>query len=148
MTQKFSFALLSLLLLACHDEPTFVITFAPQDLTAAAATPRVDQAPSTTAAVTATDGGAAVAKTAPPPSTTPAIACKVAGDCAVAPVECCDCNSGGKQQLVAKTKLAAYEKDRASRCKGKVCVAMLSSDESCGMVAGCVDGKCALVTKK
>src|SRR5262245_33399179 len=100
MTPRRPLALLPLLLLlGCHDEPTFVITFAPQDLTAAPAAttapPRAADASTAVVPVAPSKDAGAAARTTPTPPAT-AIACKAAGDCAVAPVDCCDCSSGGK----------------------------------------------------
>jgi hypothetical protein len=123
-----------LLVAGCREEPTIVIKFEPNDLAAKAAAP----APVVDAAAVAA-----------PKAVEPAAAdCKTAADCAVVDEECCNCASGGKQVVIAKSAAAAYKSKMSSKCKGTACVAMLSNDPSCGKVAGCVSGKCALVEPK
>jgi hypothetical protein len=71
--------------------------------------------------------------------------CKVASDCDVEPVDCCDCSSGGKQHAVTKVaRKAAYEK----RCDHVMCTMMLSTDPSCPKHPDCVAGACMLVDNK
>ncbi|MCA1665611.1 MAG: hypothetical protein LC659_15310, partial [Myxococcales bacterium] len=74
--------------------------------------------------------------------------CKVAADCVIEPVDCCDCANGGKQHAIAKKAAAAAKAARAGRCKGKMCTMMLSTDPSCGQRAQCVEGACVMAAAK
>lgn len=74
--------------------------------------------------------------------------CKLASDCEVVPVECCDCANGGRQQAVSKANAAALKKALSARCKEVVCTMMLSLDPSCSKRPECVDGVCVLVGEK
>jgi hypothetical protein len=74
--------------------------------------------------------------------------CKVAADCVVEPLECCDCANGGKQHAVTKKAAAAGKAAHDAKCKTKMCTMMLSTDPSCGMRADCVDGACVMGPKK
>jgi hypothetical protein len=81
------------------------------------------------------------------PTTTTKKECKTAADCAVVPEDCCDCANGGRQQAIAKKKLAAAKAARQAHCKHTMCTMMLSTDPTCGMRAECVAGACAMVKK-
>ncbi len=130
--------LLATLVAGCRQEPTIVIKFEPNDL-AGAARP----ADMSTAAKPADLAVAATAEKKK--SKTPE--CKVAADCVIEPLDCCDCANGGKQHAIAKKQAAASKAARAERCKSTVCTMMLSTDPSCGQRAACVDGACVLVKK-
>jgi hypothetical protein len=124
----------------CHEEPTIVIKFEPND---AAAKP-ADLA-----------RGADLGRPADLAAAKPTAAagdkkreCKTAADCVLEPSDCCDCANGGQQHAVAKKNLAKLEAERHKRCKTAVCTMMFSTDPSCGQKAECVDGACAMVAKK
>jgi hypothetical protein len=127
----------ALMLFACHEEPTIVIKFEPNDLgqkAADLATARVDMtAPRDLA-------GATAAKTARQ--------CKTTSDCTVEPVECCDCNQGGKLEAVSKKQFAKDKAARVASCKGIMCPQFVSNDPSCSEHAECVDGACVLAAAK
>lgn len=149
------------LLAACHEEPPIVIKFEPVDAGARAA------------ATAGADGGARAAATAVPPASpgadTPVAAgrppdggsiavgvkagarkqeCKVASDCEVASVECCDCANGGKQEAMPKAKAAQLKAHHGEKCKGVMCTMMVATDPTCGKRADCVTGVCTMVEKK
>jgi hypothetical protein len=129
----------------CHEEPPIVVKFQPNDLApahAAAAAP--DAAPAAAAVDAAT---AEKAPAAEPPSAHVKAQCRVAADCTVAPLDCCDCANGGKQQAILKHDEARLEAARAKRCKHAMCTMMLSLDPTCGKRADCVEGRCVLVDK-
>jgi hypothetical protein len=131
------------LLIGCREEPTIVIKFEPNDLAGAAVTARpADMAAAPKPAPPADMTVAAKKKKGAAPE------CKVAADCVVEPIECCDCANGGKQEAVTKKAAAASKKARAAECKTKMCTMMLSTDPTCGMRADCVEGACTLVPKK
>lgn len=143
MTRPASLPLLALVLaflaVGCREEPTIVIKFEPNDLAGrakpadlAAAPPAADMA----AVTVEKKKGKAAAE------------CKVAADCVVEPLDCCDCANGGKQHAIAKKAAAAAKAARAERCKTTMCTMMLSTDPSCGQRAGCVDGQCVMVAAK
>jgi hypothetical protein len=138
-------ALMLSCLAACHEEPTIVIKFEPNDLAGAAARPADLGAPPKPAADLAV---VAADKTTPTKRKPAAAECKHAADCVVVPAECCDCANGGKQHAIAKKELAAAKTARAERCKGKMCTMMMSTDPSCGQRPDCVDGACVMVKKK
>jgi hypothetical protein len=125
----FFFALLA----ACHEEPPIVIKFEPADLSAKKQV------------VDASTPPPAVDASAPAPQAKSANECKKAADCALEPVECCDCANGGKQHAIAKAKLAASAAERKKRCKDSMCTEMFSTDPSCGQRAECVSGSCVMV---
>ncbi len=138
----------------CREEPTIVIKFEPNDLAGRAATPTPGVARpgdlGAAAATTPPDLGAA--KTAAPATKEGKKKggggeCKVAADCVVVPLECCDCANGGKQHAISKKRAAAEKASRAEKCKTAVCTMMLSTDPSCGQRADCVDGACVMVKK-
>lgn len=132
---------LGAVLFGCREEPTIVIKFEPNDLSGAAVTAKpgdMAMAPKPAAA----DMAVVAKKKKGPPE------CKVAADCVVEPVECCDCANGGKQHAVSKKVAAASKKARAAECKAKMCTMMLSTNPTCGMRADCVDGACTMVPKK
>ena len=130
--------ILSLLLTGCREEPTIVITFEPQDLAARPppdlvarrdlASPPALASPSTTVAATGDR-------------------CKRDEDCTLVKADCCDCSAGGKAIAVAKARKAGWEKGLAGRCRGVMCVQMLSTDRSCQGRAGCLGGRCAVVPR-
>jgi hypothetical protein len=132
----------------CREEPTIVIKFEPNDMSGAkaAATKPADLA--TAAAPAKAPDLGTVTATKPPAKTKGAAAeCKVAADCVVLPLECCDCANGGKQHAIPKKQAAAAKAARAEKCKAAVCTMMLSTDPSCGQRPDCVDGACVMVKK-
>ena len=131
-----AFALL-FVVVGCREEPTIVIKFEPNDMTghAVAAKPS-DLATAPKPADMAT--AVAEKKKGGKPE------CKVAADCVVEPLECCDCANGGKQHAIAKKAAAAAKAARAEKCKAKMCTMMLSTDPSCGQRAACVEGQCVM----
>ena len=134
--------LFSVFLLGCREEPSIVIKFEPNDLSGGA----VAAKPADMATAPKPPAPADMAVAAKKKSGAPE--CKVAADCVVEPVECCDCANGGKQEAVSKKAAAASKKARADKCKAAMCTMMLSTDPTCGMRADCVDGACTLVPKK
>jgi len=138
----------------CRDEPTIVIKFEPNDMSGAkgaaakagdlgAATKPADLATAVTAAKPADLGPIATKKG----EKGKAAECKVAADCVVMPVDCCDCANGGKQHSVPKKQAAALKAAHAEKCKAALCTMMLSTDPSCGQRPDCVDGACEMVKK-
>jgi len=128
-----------LLLGACHEEPPIVIKFEPQDLSAKSAPAAADAAtPPPSKAVA--DAGAALE-----PPKKGAAECKSADDCGLVIDGCCDCNNGGKQKAVTKAQAAAWKRD--PKCRGMMCMHMISIDPSCKEKAACVSGKCVLSGK-
>jgi len=146
MTRFFVAAVLlslsSLGVVGCREEPTIVIKFEPNDLAGAAKPADLGAAPKP-----ADLAVVAVEKKKPKAAGT-AAECKVAADCVVEPVDCCDCANGGKQHAVAKKVAAAEKTARAARCKSAMCTMMLSTDPSCGQRADCVDGACVMAAAK
>jgi hypothetical protein len=135
----------------CRDEPTIVIKFEPNDLAGVARLPNS----AGNSAGDAADRGPARADAGQPGGAAGAGAekkgareCKVAADCALEPVDCCDCANGGKQQAIAKKALAQAKAARAKRCAHTMCNMMISNDPSCALKADCVAGSCTLVPKK
>jgi hypothetical protein len=116
---------------SCHEEPTIVIRFEPNDS---------DVAPSPQASI----ASAPVVAASPAPA---AVAkrreCKVAADCVAEPEECCDCMNGGKLHAVAKAHALTKEM-RAQKCSGIMCPTMVSNDPSCAKKAACVSGQCVM----
>ena len=139
--------LLCALVAGCREEPTIVIKFEPNDLSGAKPTDMSVRKPTDLAPASAPD--LAVPKkgstSKAPPKSAPE--CKVAADCVVMPLECCDCANGGKQHAIPKKAAAAAKAARAKDCKNTVCTMMLSTDPSCGQRADCVDGACAMIKK-
>src|SRR5690242_5299495 len=89
----------------CKEEPTIVIKFEPNDLSGPKA---VDLSTRTTMATAAApDGGSAVVDEGKGKPGKGAAECRVAADCVVEPVDCCNCNNGGRQHAIAKAKAAA-----------------------------------------
>jgi hypothetical protein len=136
------FVLLFLVAAGCKEEPTIVIRFEPNDLSAS---------PKTVAASVAPDGGAAppvdlgvVAKKSGPAKKE----CATAADCVLVPSECCDCANGGKQKAIPKSAEAAAKAERAKKCKTVMCTMMLSTDPTCGKAADCVAGECVMGDRK
>jgi hypothetical protein len=142
MTRAASLSLLALVFafvaLGCREEPTIVIKFEPNDLAGRAKPADLATAPvaDMASATVEKKKGKAAAE------------CKVAADCVVEPLDCCDCANGGKQHAIAKKAAAASKAARAERCKTKMCTMMLSTDPSCGQRADCVDGQCVMVAAK
>lgn len=124
---------------ACHEEPTIVIKFEPNDMSGAKSADLAPRSVAADLAMAPPTSGKPVAKTAE---------CKVAADCVVEPIDCCDCANGGKQHAVSKKVAAAGKSARAEKCKTAVCTMMLSTDPSCGQRADCVKGACVMVKKK
>jgi hypothetical protein len=128
----------------CREEPTIVIKFEPNDLSAKASVR--DSATSATAA--AGDSGSAATPDAaadkPAPGKGGVAECKQASDCTLVPAECCGCNNGGAQQAIAKTKQFAQQAAWKARCGKKMCPMVMSNDPSCAQTAACVDGSCVL----
>ena len=133
------FALL-FVMVGCREEPTIVIKFEPNDLAGAvkpadlATAPKPPVADMAVAVVEKKKGGKPE--------------CKVAADCVVEPLDCCDCANGGKQHAIAKKAAAAAKAARTERCKTAMCTMMLSTDPSCGQRADCVDGACVMAAAK
>jgi hypothetical protein len=135
---------------ACKEEPPIVIKFEPADMagvkSATVAAPMADGA----TAATPADLGAAktpdlgAAKKAGGEGKAE---CKVAADCVVLPVECCDCANGGKQMAVPKTKVASIKAERQKHCKDALCTQVFSSDPTCGQEAACQAGQCVMTEK-
>jgi hypothetical protein len=122
----------------CHEEPTIVIRFEPND-----GDVRLSPSPSPSPL--------------PRPSPTPSPVapkhaakkeCKAAADCVVEPEDCCDCANGGRQHAIAKANAAAAKAARATHCQHMMCTMMLSLDPTCGMRADCVEGECVMTKKK
>jgi hypothetical protein len=130
-------------IVGCREEPTIVIKFEPNDM-AGAAKPR----DMVVAAAAAQPADLAVAALTAEKKKGKAAECKVAADCVVEPLDCCDCANGGKQHAIAKKGAAAAKAARAERCKAQVCTMMLSTDPSCGQRAECVDGACVMAAAK
>lgn len=130
-------------IVGCREEPTIVIKFEPNDLAGVTVVAKP-------ADMTVVADLAVAAKKAPVVEKKKGAAaeCKVAADCVVEPVDCCDCANGGKQHAVAKKAAAAAKAARVERCKGKMCTMMLSTDPSCGQRADCVDGACVMAAAK
>ncbi len=124
-------------LLACHEEPTIVIKFEPNDLAQRASTDAGAAPKQVARDAGAADAGAklVVVKGA---------ACKTAADCVAVKADCCDCNNGGSQRAVGKSEAAKLDKALKAKCKGMMCATMISNDPSCGKKADCVAGACAL----
>src|SRR5437870_1347439 len=115
------------LLCACHEEPTIVIKFEPNDLsTAATATSRKPTAPAVS------DGGArphdAGSRAVDKAPISAAPECAHTADCVVVPEECCDCANGGQQHAVPKARARALRAEQMKKCKGIMCTMMLSTD--------------------
>ncbi|HWE30535.1 MAG TPA: hypothetical protein VHB97_21155 [Polyangia bacterium] len=127
-------------MVGCREEPTIVIKFEPNDLAGAAKPADLGTAPKPT------DLAVAAAEKKKPKGA--AAECRVAADCFVEPVDCCDCANGGKQHAIAKKAAAKAKAARAERCKNQVCTMMLSTDPSCGQRADCVDGACVMAAAK
>lgn len=146
MTRATVAVLLLLGVVGCREEPTIVIKFEPNDMTGIAPSKPGDMtAPPTKGA------DLAVAETTPKKGFQKkgaAPECKVAADCVVEPLDCCDCANGGKQHAIAKKAAAAAKATRAAKCRSAVCTMMLSTDPSCGQRADCVDGACVMATTK
>jgi hypothetical protein len=131
----------------CKEEPTIVIKFEPNDLSA----PKPLDLSTRAAAAALPDGGAAVVDEGK--ATKPgkgAAECKVAADCVAESVDCCGCNNGGKQHAIAKAKAAASAAKRKAHCAHTMCPMVISNDPSCSQVPACVQGACVLTaaTKK
>ena len=148
-------ALLSLA--GCKQEPTIVIKFEPNDMTGAKAAAPSDlaaRAPADLGSRASAPGAAtknAVASKADRGKAAgkkPAAECKVAADCVVEPLDCCDCANGGRQHAIPKKLAAASKAARQTRCKHTACTMMLSTDPTCGQRPDCVDGACVMVNKK
>ena len=139
-------ALVGALVAGCREEPTIVIKFEPNDLAGGKAADMSVRKPVDLAAVSAPDLGAAKQSTTK--SGKSAAQCKVAADCVVEPLECCDCANGGKQHAIPKKTAAATKAARVKKCKSTICTMMLSTDPSCGEHADCVDGACVMIKKK
>ena len=127
----------------CREEPTIVIKFEPNDMAKVARPADMTVA----AAAKPADLAVAAAPTAEKKKGK-AAECKVAADCVLEPLDCCDCANGGKQHAIAKKAAAAAKAARAERCKAQMCTMMLSTDPSCGQRADCVDGACVMAAAK
>ncbi|MSP61235.1 MAG: hypothetical protein EXR72_12995 [Myxococcales bacterium] len=120
----------------CKEEPTIVITFAPQDLAVAARPPDlarpverpVDLAPPVDLAVAGDP-------------------CKNDSECALVKADCCGCSAGGKARGVARARVKAHDKELGAKCKEVACMAMMSTDPSCSATAACIAGRCGLAAK-
>ncbi|MES1209674.1 MAG: hypothetical protein ABUS79_27375 [Pseudomonadota bacterium] len=73
-----------------------------------------------------------------------AVGCKTDDDCALVPVDCCDCNEGGAQRAIAKIEQDGYMKARGRRCNGTMCAQAMSQHASCSQRAACRTGACTL----
>lgn len=148
-----SVAATALLVSGCKQEPTIVIKFEPNDMTGGkgAAADLASRAPADlggrAADLAASKAAAGKAAGAQAGGKRAGAECRVAADCAVEPLDCCDCANGGKQHAIPKKLAAAAQAARQARCKNTVCTMMLSTDPSCGQRADCVDGKCVMVKK-
>jgi hypothetical protein len=122
-------SLLGLSLLGCREEPTIVITFAPQDL----------------AGVKPADLGHPpdLARTPDMAHAVAADPCKKDVDCVMVPDGCCSCTQGGKMIAVAKANAKAH----SGNCDGIMCPQVMSNDPSCAAKASCIEGKCVGVAK-
>lgn len=142
--------LVAALAVGCKQEPTIVIRYEARDLGSGGDRPHAsdaaarDLAPSEAAAKDLAPSAPFAPSAAAP---TPGKECKVAADCVVEPVDCCDCANGGKQHAIAMRTAAAARRARKGRCKDVLCTMMLSTDPSCGARAGCLEGRCVLVKK-
>jgi hypothetical protein len=130
----------------CREEPTIVIKFEPNDLAGAKAV-AVDLGRPAASDLGARPTDLGVAKKSASSAKNKNPECKVAADCVVEPIECCDCANGGKQHAISKKQAAATKSARADKCKHAVCTMMLSTDPSCGERADCVDGACVMRKK-
>jgi hypothetical protein len=129
------------LLAGCHDEPTIVITFTPQDLAGAQRDLARPAADAGTIARAAPDAGAA--KPAPA-----ADKCARDADCVLVQDGCCPCSAGGKMVAIAKSHAKAYAAKQGLTCKHTMCPQVLSSDPSCfGVAAACKAGACTYRAK-
>lgn len=70
--------------------------------------------------------------------------CMVASDCAAVEIGCCSCQEGGKQRAINKEAIKKYHPKMAKNCRGKMCIQMISKDESCQKVPDCIGGRCEL----
>ena len=138
-------AVFSVAVVGCKEEPTIVIKFEPNDL---GTTKPADLLPPLVPrdAARPADLATVAAKGDEGKGGKPAAGgeCKVAADCVVEPVDCCNCNSGGSQHAIAKSKAAASAAKRASKCGHTMCPMFVSHDKSCSMEPACVDGACVL----
>ncbi len=128
------FALVALALVAgCKQEPTIVITFAPQDMAHPADLARP-----------------ADLATAPPDLAPAGDPCKADGDCVLIQEGCCSCNEGGRKIAVAKLGAKKREALIQVQCGGGVlCPQVMSEDASChGGKAACIAGRCGVKPKK
>lgn len=133
----------------CHDEPTIVITFAPQDLAGGAR----DLAAAKVALAPASDGGTAVTRAAADGGAAKTAAqavekCARDADCVLAQDGCCACSSGGKRVAIAKSRAKAFAAKQALECKHTMCPMFVSNDPSCAeVVAVCRAGACGYKAK-
>jgi hypothetical protein len=127
----------------CREEPTIVIKFEPNDLSGGRPT---DLAVATSATTRPADLGVAKKGVATKPAAKTA-ECRVAADCVLEPVDCCDCANGGQQHALSRRVAVAAKSARAEKCKRAVCTMMLSTDPSCGQRADCVNGACVMAKK-
>jgi hypothetical protein len=121
----------------CHEEPTIVIKFEPND---AAMKPADMARPADMTRIADMTPAKVASKEAKHE-------CKRATDCALEALDCCDCANGGKQHAVPKKQLAKLKAERAKRCKDAMCTMMLSTDPTCGQQADCVQGACVMAPK-
>lgn len=70
--------------------------------------------------------------------------CVVQSDCAEVRVGCCGCQQGGKKRAISKAALKSYQAKMDKNCAKKMCMQVISKDESCQKVADCIDGQCQL----
>ena len=134
---------------SCHEEPTIVIRFEPNDMSGVrAASPRPSASPAAAAVVAAPSPAPAHESQKGVTKKKLAVECHKPADCVVMPVECCDCANGGKQRAIAKAQVKAVQAERAQKCKHVMCTMMFSQDPTCGMAADCVAGQCVMVPRK
>jgi hypothetical protein len=135
-----------LLLGACHEEPPIVIKFEPQDLSAKKTA--VDDAATAAATTPPAQADAGTTAAAPPKKEPPGkegAECKSAADCVLVVDGCCDCMNGGRQKAMPKS---ATPVARDPKCRGMMCMHMVSHDPTCFGKAECKKGKCELLPGK
>jgi len=147
----------ALLAAGCKQEPTIVIKFEPNDMSAAKgpdlaprAAASVDGGMAAGEAAGAGEGKAGTPGKAGAPGKPAKAECKVAADCVVEPTSCCGCNNGGKQHAVTKAVAKANAAKHKAECGHTMCPMIMSNDPSCSQHADCVQGACVLssATKK
>ena len=126
----------------CREEPTIVITFAPQDGSVKGGLADLSRPSDLARAPDLAGVGVAPAATANDRDP-----CTKDADCALAKADCCGCEAGGKARAIGHARLTAWAKDLATHCATTMCAEMISHDASCSKAAVCADGRCALGQK-